>query len=643
MTEGIKDRVAIVGMGCTKFGERWDASGLDLMVEACYEAYEDAGLGSKDIQAAWLGTVASFNTGQPAAEALKLDYIPITRVENACATATDAFRNACYAVAAGIYDIVLAVGVEKLKDSGFAGLATGVQSGSGVEPPSPPPVQFALAATSYFHTYGLSYDEGKQVLGQIAVKNHHNGALHPKAHLRREITLEQVLKAPMIAWPLGLFDCCGVSDGAACAIVTTPEIARELRSDAVTVKALQIAVTSGEEMLLPGRWDGTYVETSRQASRRAYAEAGITSPREELSLLDRWREALSHPHDEILLTGFYTNLVPYLAQARVLDPLRQHIVGSEGLWGCGGDTHKMGLLDHTEQIASLLGHVFRDLGVRRVWCSMSAEAVMLTEILPKRYGVSFDLEVSTLDEWLWGRLQRGEIEIRRSRPLRLTVHDHCMSRYLGGRSHDVSRDIVRACGGELVEMAHCRDHALCCGWAATIPTLFGPGSDNPRRSLTYMLASLRRRLAEARDAGAEGIVASCPACYLFLSLAAVLGGDDLRVFHPLELVEYAAGGDPEPRARQRAVDVLAVAMHLLAGSGTGRFHPAPIDPTSPITPPPATRADVRSIRRWSRLLRAALLREGPRRAVLPRGIGLTSDLYSTLMQSRKKRAARRSR
>ena len=108
---GIRDRVAVVGMGCTRFGERWDASAGDLMVEAAYEAYEDAGLEAGDIQAAWLGTVSSFRTGQPLAEALKLDYIPITRVENACATATDAFRNACYAVAAGVYDIVLAMGV----------------------------------------------------------------------------------------------------------------------------------------------------------------------------------------------------------------------------------------------------------------------------------------------------------------------------------------------------------------------------------------------------------------------------------------------------------------------------------------------------------------------------------------------------
>ena len=132
---GIKDRVAIIGMGCTKFGERWEASATDLMIEAAYEAFDDAQLDPKDIQAAWLGTVSSFRTGQPLAEALKLDYIPITRVENACATATAAFRNACYAVAAGIYDIALAIGVEKLKDSGFSGLAIPESPGADVNPP----------------------------------------------------------------------------------------------------------------------------------------------------------------------------------------------------------------------------------------------------------------------------------------------------------------------------------------------------------------------------------------------------------------------------------------------------------------------------------------------------------------------------
>ena len=279
---GIKDRVAIIGMGCTKFGERWDASAADLMVEASYEAFADAGVEAKNIQAAWLGTVSSFRTGQPLAQALKLDYIPITRVENACATATDAFRNACYAVAAGIYDIVLAVGVEKLKDSGFSGLAIPESPGSDVNPPTPPPAQFAMAATHYFHQYEIPYDEGRRTLAQIAVKNHHNGTLNPRAHFQREITTEQVVNAPMIAWPLGLFDCCGVSDGGAAAIITTPEIARSFRADYILVKALGLSV--GAFGMLRDDWDFTHFPESVRASQAAYQEAGITNPREELDL-----------------------------------------------------------------------------------------------------------------------------------------------------------------------------------------------------------------------------------------------------------------------------------------------------------------------------------------------------------------------
>ena len=279
---GIKDRVAIVGMGCSNFGERWDSSASDLIVEAAYEAYEDAGLGSEDIQAAWLGTVSSFRTGQPLAEALKLDYIPITRVENACATATDAFRNACYAVAAGIYDIVLAVGVEKLKDSGFSGLAIPEAPGSDVTPPTPPPSQFAMAATRYFHQYGIPYDQGKLTLAEIATKNHHNGTLNPKAHFQREITTDQVINAPMIAWPLGLFDCCGVSDGAAAAIITTPEIARSLRKDYVLVKGLGLSV--GAFGILRDDWDFTHFPETVRASQSAYEEAGVINPRQDIDM-----------------------------------------------------------------------------------------------------------------------------------------------------------------------------------------------------------------------------------------------------------------------------------------------------------------------------------------------------------------------
>ena len=122
MPGSIKDRVAIVGMGCTKFGERWDASTNDLLAESYKEVLEDAQIEPKDIQAAWLGTVNAGNTGMVLSTPLRLQYIPVTRVENACATASDAFRNGCYAVAAGIYDMVLTIGVEKLKDTGISGL-----------------------------------------------------------------------------------------------------------------------------------------------------------------------------------------------------------------------------------------------------------------------------------------------------------------------------------------------------------------------------------------------------------------------------------------------------------------------------------------------------------------------------------------
>ena len=280
--QGIKDRVAVIGMGCSRFGERWDAGVSDLMVEAAYEAYEDAGIDPKDIQAAWLGTVGSFRTGQPLAQALKLDYLPITRVENACATATDAFRNACYAVAAGIYDIVLALGVEKLKDSGFSGLASYEAPGSDVAPPVPPPSQFALAATRYFHHYGIPYEEGKRVLAQIASKNHHNGTMNNKAHFQREVSVDQIMNAPMIAWPLGLYDCCGVSDGSAAAIITTPEIAKSFRQDYMLVKGLGLAV--GAFGMLRDDWDFTSFPENVHAAQAAYQEAGITNPRQEIDL-----------------------------------------------------------------------------------------------------------------------------------------------------------------------------------------------------------------------------------------------------------------------------------------------------------------------------------------------------------------------
>ncbi len=289
MPGSIKDRVAIAGMGCTKFGERWDASTDDLLVDAAYQAFEDAGIGPEDIQACWLGTNTTGQTGMVLSEPLRLQYVPVTRVENACATASDAFRNACYAVAAGIYDIVLAIGVEKLKDTGISGLGGQIPAPSHVlMPESTPPGNFAQMATTYFSRYGLSFEEGKHMIGRVSWKSHKNGALCRNAHFQREVPMETILNAPMIAWPLGLYDCCGVSDGSAAAIVTTPEIAKSLRKGKeppIFVKAVQISAHPRDGKFNQ-KYDYTHVEATVRSARLAYKEAGVTNPREEISMAE---------------------------------------------------------------------------------------------------------------------------------------------------------------------------------------------------------------------------------------------------------------------------------------------------------------------------------------------------------------------
>jgi len=293
MAEGIKDKVAILGMGCTRFGERWEAGSEDLIVEAFVECLEDAGIEKKDIQAAYVGTCYDeVNIGKAAvqhAEVLKLPHVGVTRLENFCATAQEALRAASYAVAAGAFDIVLALGVEKLKDTGFAGLPIG---GGGAYPRiggynGSGPQSFAQLAPPYARKYGIEMEKVKEAMAHISVKSHANGAMNPRAHLRFPITVEQVLNAPIISYPLGLFDCCGVSDGAAAAIVTTPEIARSLKpnQDIVKIKSIQISVANGEETLF-NTWDGAGMMTAQVASAKAYEEAGVRNPRAEINMME---------------------------------------------------------------------------------------------------------------------------------------------------------------------------------------------------------------------------------------------------------------------------------------------------------------------------------------------------------------------
>ena len=224
----------------------------------------------------------------PLAHALRLKNIPVSRVENMCATGTEALRAATYAVAAGAVDIALALGVEKLKDTGYGGLPLRTKGLSNDlwMPYASAPGTFAQLAGGYSARHGVKAEDLKRAMAHVSWKSHQNGSLNPKAHLRKPVSMETILKAPMIADPLGLFDCCGVSDGAACAIVTTPEIARSLgKTDLVTVKAIQLSASNGWETQF-SEWDGSYVANTRAAAKRAYAEAGITSPRAELGVTE---------------------------------------------------------------------------------------------------------------------------------------------------------------------------------------------------------------------------------------------------------------------------------------------------------------------------------------------------------------------
>lgn len=292
MAQSFKDKVAIIGMGCTQFGELWDKDVDDLMIDATTEALEDAGVELKDIQAVWAGTANSGVNGSSVSAPLQLQYIPVTRVENACASGIETIRNAAYAVAAGVYDLVLALGFEKLKDLGYPGLHPGKLSDK-FHPIYPAggtgPGRYALAATRYFKRYGLTPEEGKQTIGKISVKSHYSGARNPKAHLRREVTLEQVVKAPLIAWPLGLYDCCGVTDGASAAILCRSEDVRRFAphhaDDYITIKGLGIAAGPGWGKNKED-YDFTHWPETEQAASQAYRMAGIKNPRKELDLAE---------------------------------------------------------------------------------------------------------------------------------------------------------------------------------------------------------------------------------------------------------------------------------------------------------------------------------------------------------------------
>ncbi|HET6775875.1 MAG TPA: acetyl-CoA acetyltransferase [Acidimicrobiales bacterium] len=286
-SHGIRDRVAIVGMGCTRFAEHWDKGVDDLLVDATGESLASVGegLGHADVDAYWIGTAQSGMSGMVLAKPLQLEGKPVTRVENMCATGSEALRQAAYAVASGAYDVAMAVGVEKVKDSGYQGLNAFPVPTDGTNRTLTAAAMFSMVAPAYARRYGVDPGELRRALARIASKNHHNGARNERAQFRREMSVEAICAMPSVAGDLSVFDCAGVADGAAAAVVVRAEDAHRYTDAPLYVKALSLVAGNGSGLTDPGYDYTTFPEVARSAAD-AYAQAGVTDPRSELAMAE---------------------------------------------------------------------------------------------------------------------------------------------------------------------------------------------------------------------------------------------------------------------------------------------------------------------------------------------------------------------
>ena len=284
-SHGITDRVAVIGMGCTPFAEHWDHSLDDLIIDAAHAAYRSAGIAQDDIDAFWFGTSQSAASGLAMAGPLKIHGKPVTRVENYCATGSEALRQACYAVASGAYDTAMALGAEKVKDGGYQGLNAFPIPTDGTQRTLTAAAMFSLILPAYAARYGVDPEELRFVAARIASKNHHNGARNPLAQFRREISAERICEMPAVAGMLSVFDCAGVADGAAAAIVCRATDAHRWCADPLYVKGLSVVTGTGAGSLDPD-YDYTTLPECAQAAEDACAQAGVTDPRSQLALAE---------------------------------------------------------------------------------------------------------------------------------------------------------------------------------------------------------------------------------------------------------------------------------------------------------------------------------------------------------------------
>src|ERR1700730_3130694 len=199
-SHGVNDRVGTVGMGCPRFGELWDKGADELLVDACNDAFRSAGTTKEGVDAFWVGTAQSGMSGMGLSKPLELTGKPVVRVENMCATGSEALRQAAYAVASGAYDVAMAVGVEKVKDSGYQGLVgAGKTPTDGTGRTLTAAAMFAMCSPGYGKKYGLDDAQMREVLARIAWKNHQNGARNPRAQFKKEVSMQNICNAPLIA------------------------------------------------------------------------------------------------------------------------------------------------------------------------------------------------------------------------------------------------------------------------------------------------------------------------------------------------------------------------------------------------------------------------------------------------------------
>jgi acetyl-CoA C-acetyltransferase len=284
-SHGIKDRVAIVGMGCTPFGEHWDKGADQLIVAAAGDACASAGIDKEAIDAFWLGTAQTGMSGITLARPLQVEGKPVTRVENYCASGSEALRQAAYAVASGAYDVAMALGVEKVKDSGYQGLNAFPIPTDGTGRTLTAAAMFSMVAPAYAKRYGVGETEMREVLARIAAKNHRNGARNPRAQFRKEVSTEAICAAPTVAGGLGVFDCAGVADGSAAAIVVRAEDASKYVSNPLIIKALSFVAGTGSGLTDPAYDYTTFPEVVTTAED-AYQQAGIDDPRSQLAMAE---------------------------------------------------------------------------------------------------------------------------------------------------------------------------------------------------------------------------------------------------------------------------------------------------------------------------------------------------------------------